>query len=144
MEYFEEIAQGPQYSIPTPWWKRYVNDIISVVTKKQVDTLFHHLNSVDPHIKFIIEAPSNDGSILFLDTKCSPNSDDTIHTSVYRKQTHTDCYLHWNSNHQIVDKKAVIHVLFYRAKMFLLLLKSWLKKWTTSIDFFLKATKKTR
>ena len=26
MEYFEELTLGPQCPIPTPWWKRYVDD----------------------------------------------------------------------------------------------------------------------
>ena len=26
MEYFEVMALGPQCPIPTPWWKRYVDD----------------------------------------------------------------------------------------------------------------------
>ena len=30
--------------------ERYVYDIINVVRKEQVDTIFNHLNSVDPHI----------------------------------------------------------------------------------------------
>ena len=63
-----------------------------------------------------MEIPENDSSISFLDTKCSPNSDHTIHTSVYRKPTHTDCYLDWNSKHPISAKKAVIHEVVYRAK----------------------------
>ena len=67
------------------------------INKEQVETLFNLLNSVDIHIKFTMEAPGNDDSIPFSNTKCSPNSDHTIQTSVYRKPTHTDCYLDWNS-----------------------------------------------
>ena len=36
-------------------------------------------------------------------------------TSVYRKPTHTYCYLDWTSNHPISAKTAVIHALFYSA-----------------------------
>ena len=38
MEYFEELALGPQCPIPTPWWKRYVEDINNIVKKEQIDT----------------------------------------------------------------------------------------------------------
>ena len=31
MEYFEEMVLGPQCSIPTPWCKRYVDYVISIV-----------------------------------------------------------------------------------------------------------------
>ena len=105
--YFEEIALGPQYLIPTPWRKRYVDDIISVVKKEQLDTLFNHLNFVDLHIKFTMEAPGNDNSISFLDVKCSPNSDHAIHTSTYRKPTHTIHCLCWNSNFPMSAKKQL-------------------------------------
>ena len=72
MEYLEEVVIGPQYPIPTPWWQRYEDDVISIEKNEQVDTLFTHLNSVDLHIKVTIEAHGNDGSISFLNVKCSP------------------------------------------------------------------------
>ena len=63
--------------------KKYVDDVNSIVKKVQVDTLFNHFNSLDPYIKYTMETPGSDGSISFLGTKCSPNSDHPIHTSVY-------------------------------------------------------------
>ena len=81
IKYFEEIALYPQCLMPIPWWKRYLEDIIIILKKEQVDTLFNHLNSVDPHIKFTMEAPGKYGSISILDTKCSLNSDYITHTS---------------------------------------------------------------
>ena len=33
MEHFEEMVLGPQCPIPTPWWKRYVDDVIIIVKK---------------------------------------------------------------------------------------------------------------
>ena len=43
-----------------------------------------------------------------------PNN--TIHTKVYRKTTHTDQYLHWDSNHFITAKNSVYNTLAHRAK----------------------------
>ena len=59
MEHFESLA------IPTSptlikWWFRYV-DVHSATRKDQVNKLQEHLNSIDPHIKFIIELPGTDG-----------------------------------------------------------------------------------
>ena len=108
--------------------------------KGKVNTLFNHLNSVDPHIKSTMETPANDVNIPFLDIKCSLNPDSTISTLVFRKPTHSDCYLDWNSNHPISAKKAVIEALTYRAEMFAPSLKSWLKKWSTSIEYYSKTT----
>ena len=73
-----------------------------------------HLNSIDPHIKFTIELPGTDG-LPFLDTltKPTPNS---IESTVYRKPTHTDRYLDYNSNHPISTKLSVIYTLIHRAK----------------------------
>ena len=122
--HFEQLGLGPQCPIATPWWKGYVDYIISIVYKEQVDTLFSHLNSLDPYIKFTLEAPDNDGGISFMDTKYVPKSNHTIHSSVYRNPTYINCYLDWNSNHPVSAKKAVIHALIYRVKMFLSLLKS--------------------
>ena len=31
MEYFEEIGLGPKCLMPTLWWKRYMDDIFSIV-----------------------------------------------------------------------------------------------------------------
>ena len=73
-----------------------------------------HLNSIDPHIKFTIAFPGTDG-LLFLDTlnKPTPNS---IESTVYRKPTHTDRYLDYNSNFPISAKLCVIHTLIHRTK----------------------------
>ena len=90
MEYFEELALGPQCPIPIPWWQRYVDDVISITRKDQVDILFMHINQLDAHIKFSMESPDNEGRIPFLDTKYTANSNHTIHTTVYRKPTHAD------------------------------------------------------
>ena len=48
MEEFEESALEPLCSIPTPQWKRYVDDIICIVNKDQVDILFSNLNQWMP------------------------------------------------------------------------------------------------
>ena len=77
MEYFEELVLGPQYHMPTSWWKRFVDDIIIIVKKEQVDTLINHINSADPYMIFTMEAPGNDSSTSFLDTKYSLISDHT-------------------------------------------------------------------
>ena len=61
--------------------------------------------------------PENEGSFPFLYTKCTPNSNHTIHTMVYRKPTYTDRYLDWNSNHPISAKRSVIQALTHRVKV---------------------------
>ena len=72
------------------------------------------LNSIDPYIKFILELPGTDGlPFLYTLTKPTPNS---IESTVYRKPTHTDRYLDYNSSLPISAKLYVIHTLINRAK----------------------------
>ena len=61
-----------------------------------------------------MELPGTDG-FPFLDTlnKLTPNF---IESTVYRKSSHTDRYLDYNSNCSISAKLSVIHTLIYRAK----------------------------
>ena len=33
MEYFEQLALRQQCPIPTPWWKRYIDDVICITKK---------------------------------------------------------------------------------------------------------------
>ena len=72
---------------------------------------------MDDHIKFTTECPDNEGSMPFLDIKCTTNTNHTTHTTVYRKCKHTDRYLDWNFNHPIYAKRSVIQALTHRAKM---------------------------
>ncbi|CAN0028812.1 unnamed protein product, partial [Heterosigma akashiwo] len=43
------------------------------------------------------------------------NEDGSFTTTVYRKPTHSDRYLHWTSNHPVNDKLSGIRTLVYRA-----------------------------
>ena len=81
MEYFEELVLEPLCPIPTPWWKRYVDDVICIIKKDQGGILLNHINQMHAYIKFTMELPDSERSILFLDTKCSPNSNKTIYTT---------------------------------------------------------------
>ena len=74
-----------------------------------------HINSVDPAIKFTVEDNEDDESISFLDTIVKPEDDGTLSITVYRKCTHTDQYLQWDSHHHLSAKFNVIHTLSHRA-----------------------------
>ena len=115
MEYFEELALGPEVPVPITEWKRYVDDVFSIIPKGKRDILLNYLNSIDPHIKFTVEQPNAEGAIPFLDTFPQPKGEN-ITVSVYRKPTHTDRYLDFNSSHPISAKKAVVRALMDRAE----------------------------
>ena len=52
----------------------------------------------------------------FLDILVTPKEDGSLSTSVFRKPTHTDLYLQWDSQHTISSKYSVAGTLYHRAK----------------------------
>ena len=58
--------------------------------------MLQHLNDVRPTIKFTMEL-EKDGILPFLDTKLTQREGGALDITVYRKQIHTDRYLHFNS-----------------------------------------------
>ena len=57
-----------------------------------------------------------DGSIPFLDTIVKPEVNGGLSITVYRKPTHTDQYLQWDSHHNLSAKFSVINTLSHRSK----------------------------
>ena len=85
-------------------------------TRKSTNKASFNTLTVDPAIRFSVEDSKEDGSIPFLDTIVKPEADGTLSITVYRKPTHTDQYLQWNSHHYLSAKFSVIHALSHRAK----------------------------
>ena len=69
-----------------------------------------------PSFKFTCEEVRDDGSMPFLDILITPKEDGSLSTSVFRKPTHTDLYLQWDSHHTISSKYSVAGTLYHRAK----------------------------
>ena len=114
MEYLEQKALS---IAPTPprFWCRYADDTFVIHKEVNKQGFLQHINSVDPAIKFTVEVNKEDGSIPFLDTIVKPEADGTLSITVYRKPTHTDQYLQWDSHHHLSAKFSVIHTLSHRA-----------------------------
>ena len=78
----------------------------------------HHVKLLKLHRsthKFTVEQPNEEGAIPFLDTLPKPKGEE-ISVSVYRKPTHTDRYLDFNSSHPISAKRAMVRALMNRAE----------------------------
>ena len=95
--------------------KRYVDDSFVLHHHSHKEEFLHHINTVDPSIQFTVEEAKEDGSIPFLDTTTRPEADGTFTIGVYRKPTHIDLYLPWDSNHNLAAKYSVINTLSHRA-----------------------------
>ena len=115
MENFEKEAleTAPH---PPSLWKRFVDDTFVILEAQYKDEFFHHINSLDDNIKFTAETTKAEGSMPFLDTLVTSQSDGSLQTTVYRKSTHTNQYLQWDSHHAISSKYSVISSLLHRAK----------------------------
>ena len=80
-----------------------------------MDDFTEHLNSIHPAIKFPVKYEQNN-QITMLDTLIHKNADGRLSIRVYRKNTHTDQYLHFNSHQPLQHKLGVIRTLKHRAK----------------------------
>ena len=66
-------------------------------------------------MRFTMEI-EKDNTFPFLDTSVSRDSDGLLTTSVYRKLTHTDQYLAYDSHHPQSVKRGIVKSLYDRAK----------------------------
>ena len=64
-----------------------------------------------PDLEYTIEYPYNDGSIPFLDILIHPDNS----TSIYRKPTNTNLYIHYSSATTMSSKESVVRTLTKRA-----------------------------
>ena len=112
MEDIEESAINASPVAPKIW-KRYVDDSFCIIKKNGVTAFHDTLNSIDTNISFTIEQECN-GKISFLDTLVSC-SNGAISVDVYRKPTHTDRYLDFNSHHNKKHKGSTAATLLHRA-----------------------------
>ena len=116
--YMEEFEIKPISSSPQPsyLWRRFVDDTFTLIKSSEKTRFLEHLNTIDPNIQFTNEECRIDGSMPFLDILIIPKEDGSLSTTVYRKPTHTDLYLQWDSNHTVSSKYSVVGSLHHRAK----------------------------
>ena len=117
--YMEHFEQKALITAPTPrFWHRYVDDTFVIQKEIHKQDFLQHINNVDPAIQFTVENSKEDGAIPFLDTIVKPEADGKLSTTVYRKPTHTDQYLQWDSHHHLSAKFSVIHTLSIGPKQY--------------------------
>ena len=114
MEEFEEQAITNATCKPKIW-KRYVDDTFPVLDRDHVDDFLQHLNCQQSTIRFTMET-ERDNTIPFLDITVTRDSDCLVTTTVYRKPTHTNQYLAYDSHHPQSVKRVTVKCLYDRAK----------------------------
>ena len=116
MEEFEVKTLSTFPHTPSLWLK-FGDDTFVINKAEYSHQLLQHINNQDPHIQFTVEEPSQEGTLPFLDTLVTMGPNNTFSTSAYRKPTHTDQYLHWDSNHFITAKHSVYNTLAHGTKI---------------------------
>ena len=96
---------------------RYVDETFDKIDEYAVDSLSHHINNIDPNIKFTIETEVN-GKLPFLDLCVNVMDDGGTKIIIYRQPTHTDHYLNFTSRHPLIHKRSVVRTPTNRAKLY--------------------------
>ena len=77
-------------------WNRFVDDVLSIIKTQHIKTLFDTIKNITNGINFTMEK-EKDRQIAFLDVLLTRTDNRTIETQVYRRETHTDQILNYNS-----------------------------------------------
>ena len=103
------------YWYPSAHWFHYVDDTWIKIKADQLVPFFDQIeiDNVTKYSEFT-QKEFKYGILAFLDCLVSIVSDGGLHTSVYRKNTHTDQYLLFDSHHPLVQKLRVIRTWFQR------------------------------
>ena len=118
MEYLEQeaIATVPISCRPR-MWKRYVDDILEVIKTWMTQQLTDHRNSVDEaNIVKFTHVEEAERTIPFWDTLLERKESGEMKVLIFRKNTHTEQYLHFSSHHPLRQKMGVIRSLLDRCE----------------------------
>ncbi|MCP4392663.1 MAG: hypothetical protein GY804_00055, partial [Alphaproteobacteria bacterium] len=100
-------------------WLHYVDDIYCLLSDDDFDELDYilaQLNQIHPFINFTIEKEEHN-TLPFLNVLCSSNQQGGFTTTVYRKPTHTNLYVRWDSAHPPSQKVGIFCTLLHQAKL---------------------------
>ena len=103
----------PFLSNDLTFWRRYVDDTICFIKKTSIKATLDKINAFHPNIKFTYEI-ENESTLPFLDVLLIRN-DTCLSSTVYRKPTNSDIYLHWQSFTPLRWKQGTLRTLVLRA-----------------------------
>jgi len=96
------------------FWSRYMDDIFSFIRSRFKEKILKELNSFHRNIQFTLEC-EKDNKLPFLDVMIIKMDNGTFKFDIFRKPTHTDRYLNYESFHINNHKISVIDSLVDRA-----------------------------
>ena len=112
MVHLERTLMPELEKFMTPW-KIYVDDTITYIKPDFITNVIDIFSKFHQNIKFTYEVEHN-GMISFLDIllmRCNGE----LETTVFRKETNNDIYLHWRSFAPMTWKKGTLRTLIRRA-----------------------------
>ena len=95
------------------FWRRYVDDTICFVKTGSIEYILSVINNFHEKIQFTYEI-EKDSKISFLAVEIQ-RTNETLATTVYRKETNNDMYLNWNSFSPDTWKRSTFRTLIERA-----------------------------
>lgn len=95
------------------FFKKYVDDCITVIPPNEIDNVLNILNSYDPKLKFTYELETN-GQLNFLDMSLIKQPSGKIITNWYKKSITSDRILNFYSHHAFKYKRNTAYNLIYR------------------------------
>ncbi|XP_076057275.1 uncharacterized protein LOC143034814 [Oratosquilla oratoria] len=114
MQEFEEetLAAAP---VALKTWMRYVDDVFVIMKEGEVNCFLNFLNGRNEDIQFEMEREV-EVQLSFLDVLVA-RCGHSMTTGVYRKDTHTDRLLDYESCHPVEHKKSVVKTLWSRGEL---------------------------
>lgn len=112
LEYLESHVLETIHSsgILLPFYHRYVDDIITAASGRQIKRIQEHFNSFHPRLKFTLEL-EQDGKLPFLDVLIIKDGNGHLSTDWYHKKTWSGRYLNFRSFLPLNYKLNTISVL---------------------------------
>ena len=108
--YVEEVEHRALSSfsgtVPNHWF-RYVDDTWAKIQRRDLEAFSAHLNKTDKYVKFACKYVK-ENTLVFLDCAVKMEEDRNLSIEVYRKPTHTDHYLRFDSHRPLEHKLGMI------------------------------------
>ena len=109
MAAFDQTIKGD-----STFYKRYMDDIIRVIKKNDIESTLERINNLHAKLVFTKETENDEGKIAFLDMNIIHRQNGTIETEWYRKKTDTGLTINFHALAPMKYKRGMVINLVYR------------------------------